>query len=226
VTETGRYEAVELERLVEEAAPSATEIVFDLTDRVTPVPPSRQMQSAPPVAVSMTPVAVAVAVRRPAPAASRNWRTIGLVAAACVGIFAVVGVGAELGDQARKAPVAAAAPPPPETPTRITTAVVEAPQAPAATGPSTVTFSANDLPNVPVAHPPAIAPATPRAPVVVAAAPKAVVAPKVEAPAEAPAAPAAAAPAVVAPAAPAAAPIQPKPKAADDDLRHFLDDRR
>jgi serine/threonine-protein kinase len=208
VIDTGPYDAIQLERLMKEAGPSEPSIVdvdVELDLVVT--------RSAPPPAVSITiapaPLTLQAQKRR------RGRRVAVLAAAACLGLgiaggaFAWSSAGAFSVSAHRAVAAAVAAPAPPPAADRLPArGLADAPKLEAAAG-APVTFAISDLPAVATtqrSRPAAPAPAKP--------------------PASAAVKPAAPAPAVDPIVRSAAAPIQPQPKASDDDLRRFLDDRR
>ena len=214
VETTGPYEALVLEDLVERATAKSL-LPDDPHERVTPVPsldrtpePSVISQSTPPTAITVAPPpaplrsSLAATLNGAPPARSRIPI---FAAAACVAIGVIIGVGSTR--ISTEAPAAAAA------------GIVAAPPPPVAEAP---------LPRAPLTLAP-LAPA-PIAPAPVAPAPIAVAdlraapaAPRARAAAAAPKAPA---PTVDPLGQSAAAPIHPVPKASDDELRRFLDDRR
>ncbi|HSO35673.1 MAG TPA: serine/threonine-protein kinase [Labilithrix sp.] len=219
VVDTGPYEALVLETLVQRAAsPSLSLPPDEVLDRKTPVAPLATAPDKTPepsvVSTSVAPLAISVAPLRPslaaslaaAPAKPRASRKAAFAAAACVAVGVVIGVGSTR--LSREAPAAAgivAAPPPP---------LAEAPlpspprvEAPVATAPAAIAVSALRAAPLPAAPRARAAGGTPRA-------------------APAPAAPPPAAPVDPLVRSAAAAPLQPTPKASDDDLRRFLDDRR
>jgi len=238
VVDTGPYDALVLERLVKEAVPGGSEqsieVEFSVPDlaqlaKDEPAPleatpePMVVTASVPPVAFSVLPpppASPAPPARVAAPFTKR--RTTMMVAAACLAM-GVLAIGAvtmrasasrALGaSPSRATPALTAEAPPPAV------ELSNVPAAPAAAAPiiapppKVATLAVSELPSI--AAPRGRAPA-PRAGA------KARAAEPVAAPA--PAAPAAASvdPVVQS----AAAPVQPQPKASDDDLRRFLDDRR
>ena len=218
VVDTGRYEAQVLEQLVKDAGPSEQSIDVEMDAPSSPSlggadmtpEPSVVTRSAPPVAITVAPAAVAMKAASPAPP-SRRGRTFAFAAAACIGIGAVVLAVATRGAPS-SSPAALAAEPPPAVKSDPLPPQAQAP-APARTPPAEPrSLAISDLPSAPPA-----APAKPLAP---SAKPRATVAAKGAAPA------AEAGPAVDPIVRSASAPIQPQPKASDDDLRRFLDDRR
>ena len=215
VDSTGKYQALVLEDLVERAA--------DPHGRLTPVPssdktpePSVVSQSVAPVAITVAPPApaalstapAALAPLRPSLAATpRRSRTPVVAAAACIAIGVIIGIGTTRLSSEAPASAAAgivAAPPPfaPELPLPRVETPLAVPQDPAP-------IAVGELHAAPTAPKPRAG-----APRTVAAAP----------PVAAPAPPAEAVEPLVHSA--AAAPNHPVPKASDDDLRRFLDDRR
>ena len=219
VVDTGRYEAQVLEQLVKDAGPSAPWIDVEMDPPSSPSvgaadttpEPVVVTRSAPPVAITLSPAALAP--KAASPATSRKWRGAGFAAAACIGIGAVVLAIATRGSSPSSPPAALAAEPPPAAKSEPLPTPAQA-QTPSAE-PHALAIS--DLPTAPPnAHVRPLAPgAKPRAASPAKGAPAAAAA----------AAPAPAVDPIVRSAA-AAAPIQPQPKASDDDLRRFLDDRR
>jgi serine/threonine-protein kinase len=231
VVDTGRYEAQVLEKLVQDAGPSEPSIDVELDAPSSPSvgtadrtpEPTVVTRSAPPVAITLAPppaTARQMVARSATP--SRSWRTAAFAAAACIGVGAVAIALATRNAPLSSAPAALAAAPPPAAQGERPPAAVAPPLTPPVAEPRALAIA--DLPSAPAtAHAKSLAPSPkPRA-----AGAKGVAA----------GAPAAAAPAAVAPAAEpapatdpivrsASAPIQPQPKASDDDLRRFLDDRR
>jgi serine/threonine protein kinase len=212
VVDTGPYDAIELERLMKEAGPSEPSVVdVDVELDLVVTRPAIAAPSAPPppVAISIAPAPLAqLAHARP-----RARRTAALVAA-CVGLCAAAGAFAWSSASASptsRAAIAAAAPaPPPADEPLPAPRPAEAPKTePAPKAP--VTFAISDLPAIATTQR-----SRPAVPVALA---------RTVTPA-APGAPASPAPAVDPIVRSAAAPIQPQPKASDDDLRRFLDDRR
>lgn len=228
VVDTGPYDAVVLERLVKEAAPSEASIDVSIdvsieTSVAEIAPAVRETPSTPPVSLSLAPPAAPFAAQLASPAPPRASRTMLFVAGACIGFGAIVGAlsarmparvpGGEAVTSQAGPQVAITLPSPHASP-----ALEAAPAAAAvaAGSPALPALAVGDLPAVAVTSPPpprtglpsdvklraASAPAAAKAP---AATPEAAVDPVVRS---------------------AAAPIQPQPKAADDDLRRFLDDRR
>jgi eukaryotic-like serine/threonine-protein kinase len=183
------------------------EILVDIEPSVRDVGAVETAPMPPPASIVPPPVARTVpppSRERPTvltrmPPGARRWRAAGLVAASACLVVAVV-IGAQ--SMRTQAPIEAAAPPPPTE--------LEAPAAPAPAPEPTsepgalAVIAATALPD----SPPAAAPAKALAPALVAA-------PKLRGPKPA---------AGVAPA--PAATSKPEPKASDDDLRRFLDDRR
>ena len=222
VVDTGPYEAIELERALRDAAPSerdvASEPVLPLTSSrnadKTPVPVT-VTASSPPVAITVAPARTALGPTLAAAGArpKRHWRTAAIVAAACVAAGALA-----IGGSLRSGEPSASRP-------ATTGAVVSRPAAPAAPP------AAEPLPAaIAVTVTPTPVAAAPVAPAPVAihdlpvATATAVTAPAAAAPGRArPRAAAAVDPLVRSAAAPMS---QPQPKASDDDLRRFLDDRR
>jgi serine/threonine-protein kinase len=216
VLDTGRYQAQVLEQLVKEAAPSDASIDIDdiemeLVADKTPEP-TVVTRSAPPVAITLPPPRLADQLKASSPEASRSsrtWRTPVFAAAACVGLGALIFAVATRGSAPPATPSAAAhaAEPPPAA---MTAPPVAQPAQP--TQPAPRALSIADLPSAPpAAETKPLAPsaklhaATPAKGGSAAAAPAPTVDPIVRS---------------------ASAPIQPQPKASDDDLRRFLDDRR
>jgi serine/threonine-protein kinase len=214
VVDTGPYDALVLEQLVKEAAPSTPQVAPQANASPVPAPDKTPV----PVVVtrSLLPPAVAVTIApnatssRTAPP-SRSWRSTALVAAACIALGVVAGAFAmrRASAIAPVAPVAAAqapapvaAEPLPAPEVKVATSASVAQPAPS---PSMPTLSVSDLPATHVAPPSR----RPRGSKVAQGATP-----------EAPAPPAD--PIVQS----ASAPMQPQPKASDDDLRRFLDDRR
>lgn len=235
VVDTGPYDAVVLERLVKEAGPSEASIdvamdpsvpdvataVLDRTPMPSsPIPVAPVGPSIPPVAMSVAPPVGSLAAQLAPYPARRRSRATFFVAGACIGFGALVGV---LSTRVSSGTAAASLAPPPQIAMTSVPAVAAPPARPAnAAVPVTPTLSVGDLPAVAVSSPRArqapagdaktratspVSTSTPAAPAT--AAPSADPAPAVDPIARA-----------------AAAPIQPQPKAADDDLRRFLDDRR
>ena len=216
VVDTGPYELAELERALREAKPSDRNITKDALPPSSAPPrnadktpePVTVTQSSPPVAMTLAPRApspltpLRSSLAEPLPTTSRRWRTAALVAAAC-GLAGIVALAVSLqsveSPEARSsAVVPASPPPPPPADDPVPVGVVAAP-APVAI---------RDLPAAaPVAN---VVPAKTAAPVALVTTAR----------------PRSAPPAVDPIVRSAAAPIQPQPKASDDDLRRFLDDRR
>jgi eukaryotic-like serine/threonine-protein kinase len=226
VVDTGRYAAQELEKLVQDAGPSAPSIDVDLDTPSSPSlaaaadmtpEPSVVTRSAPPVAITVAPLAAAPSPKAAPSAPSRTWRTAGIAAAACIGIGAVAFALATRGSSPSPSSASLAAEPPPAAKSDPLPAQATAPaqpRAPVATAPAAEprSLAIADLPSAPAtAHPKALAPSAK---------------PRSGAPAKAGASPAEPAPAADPIVRSASAPIQPQPKASDDDLRRFLDDRR
>lgn len=249
VVDTGPYDAIVLERLVKEAGPSDASIdvvmepsVPDVTAAARERPPATTVvtpvvairptsPSTAPVALSITPPASSSAAPlaaqlAPAPAPRSSRTMLLFVAAACIGFGAVVGV---LSSRMSSTPSSAAAhvshvSQPPPAVTALPPAPLDTPVASTATpaAPITPSLAVGDLPAMPAAtaaSPRARGEARPRA-----ASPSAPSPASPASPARGPAADTA--PAVDPIVRSAAAPIQPQPKASDDDLRRFLDDRR
>jgi hypothetical protein len=223
VVDTGPYEAVELERALRAAQAAEPEVVKAPSDAPsaagsadkTPVPVTvSTTTSSPPVAMTVTPPTASLRATLAAPGfrRRRDWRTAGLVAAACLtaGVVALA-VSLQASDAPARSTAATTAAPPPST----------APEAPATAvpvaevRPVTATATATAVAVTPT--PLAIAP-TAAAPVAIHDLPAA---PSTSARARPRPAPAAD-PLVRS----AASPMQPQPKASEDDLRRFLDDRR
>jgi serine/threonine-protein kinase len=201
VVDTGPYEPLVLEELVKEAVPSTPQVAPAPDKTPVPVVVTR---SVPPVAITIAPPVAPVA-------RARQWRSTALVAAACIGL-GVVGGGVAMQR-------ASAVPPP----TPVAAAAAAHLAAPPAADP------------LPAPEVKASAPAQAAASVAAPDAPRAVSvselpamqpviqpAPANRRPRGSRGAPAAADPVVQS----ASAPMQPQPKASDDDLRRFLDDRR
>ena len=216
VVDTGRYEAQALEQLVREAGPSAPSIDVDMDPPSSPMlsaleatpEPVVVTRSAPPVAMTVYPQKLALSPQTPAP--SRKGRTAAFAVAACIGLGAVVITLATRSPSPPPATLAAA--PPPATQTEPMPAPQAQPARAAATDVRPLAIA--DLPSAPsTAHPRLLAPGAK---------------PHATTPTKGIAATAAAepAPAVDPIVRSASAPIQPQPKASDDDLRRFLDDRR
>lgn len=209
VVDTGPYDAVELARLVEEAGPSERSVVDVDVDVELDLVVTR---SAPPPAVAFT-IAPAPLPLHAQPL-RRGRRAAVLAAAACVGL-AIAGAtfawssaaGPSASGHGSVAAVitAVAAPAPPPAADDLPARGLEAPKVEAAAG-APVTFAISDLP--------AVATRQPSRPAARAPNPAGL------------AKPAAPAPTVDPVVRSADAPIQPQPKASDDDLRRFLDDRR
>ena len=228
VVDTGPYEALVLERLKKEAVPECSEQAIDVEFSVpdlSQLAAEAHQQTPEPVVVtaSVPPVAFSIAAPLPvlpprAPATDSKRRTTMMVAAACIamGMLAIGAVtmrGSASRASASSAATSAAEAPPPvvDLPQAAALAKVEA----ATTVPEVTTLGVNELPSIAKgARARALAPR-----------------PEVASAKTRPSEPVAA---VAAPAAPAAdpivpsvaAPTQPQPKASDDDLRRFLDDRR
>jgi serine/threonine protein kinase len=220
VVDTGPYELAELERALREAKEGDRNATKDAVTLPPPAPrntdktpvPVTVSPSSPPVAMTLAPPALSP-LRSTLAEPSRRWRTAALVAAAC-GLAGTVALAVSLqsveSPESRAAGVVVPASPPPPPPADEPLPVaVSSPIAAAA-------VAIRDLPAAPAAT---VAP------------PAAAEAPRTASPS----APAAGAHPRAAPAAPptvdplvrsAAAPLPPKPKASDDDLRRFLDDRR
>ena len=210
VLDTGRYQAQVLEQLVKEAAPS--DLSIDIEMDLVRVPDETQeaavvTRSAPPVAITLPPPRLAEQLKASAPKATRTWRAPVFAAAACIGIGAMVLAVATRGTSPSSTSAAAAhaAEPPPAAMTAPPPAQPAAPTEPRA-------LSISDLPAAPpTAQTKSLAPAA---------------RPRPGSPAKGATA-AEPAPAVDPIVRSASAPIaQPQPKASDDDLRRFLDDRR
>ena len=216
VVDTGRYEAQTLEQLVKEAGPSAPSIDVDTDAPSSPMLPVLEAtpepvvvtRSAPPVTMTVAPQKLALSPKTPAP--SRKGRTAAFAIAACIGLGAVVTTLATRNASPPSATLAAAPPPAAQT------EPMPAPQAQPARAAAVEVrpLAIADLPSAPsTAYAKPLAPgAKPRAAMptkAIAATVAAEQAPVVD-------------PLVRS----ASAPIQPQPKASDDDLRHFLDDRR
>ena len=216
VVDTGRYEAQTLEQLVKEAGPSAPSIDVDMDAPSSPMLPALETtpepvvvtRSAPPVTMTVAPQKLALSPKTPAP--SRKGRTAAFAIAACIGLGAVVTTLATRNASPPSATLAAAPPPAAQT------EPMPAPQAQPARAAAVEVrpLAIADLPSAPsTAYAKPLAPgAKPRAAMptkAIAATVAAEQAPVVD-------------PLVRS----ASAPIQPQPKASDDDLRHFLDDRR
>lgn len=226
VVDTGRYEAQVLEQLVKDAGPSAPSIDVEMDAPSSPSlgdadmtpEPSVVTRSAPPVAMTVAPPVPVLAPKAASPAPpSRRGRTFAFAAAACIGIGAIALALATRGSSPSSSPAALAAEPPPAAKNDpLPVQAQPQPQAPAAARPPSAeprALAISDLPSAPPATQPK--PLAPSAKL------------RATAPAKGAAAPAAeAAPAVDPIVRSASAPIQPQPKASDDDLRRFLDDRR
>lgn len=247
VVDTGKYEALVLEQLVKEAAPSAplfdVELELELEDviedepiqQTVPITVPMTMQAkvpapvrsvAPPVSITVPPPKPLMqTLAHPAAKASGRWQMPALGVAACL-LIAAAAVG--FGGRGASTPTTSSPPAP----------VAAAETLPAAkSDPLPLPAQQVEAPP-PVAEPRALAISDlPTAPATAAAAPApspVAVAPSAKPHAAGPAPRAAAAPAPAADAPPAAdpivrsasAPLQPQPKASDDDLRRFLDDRR
>jgi eukaryotic-like serine/threonine-protein kinase len=238
VVDTGPYDAIVLERLVKEAAPSdgAIEISLepsasdlaaaaaDRTPEPTVVSPEREPSRAPaaPPAPAPAPFAPLAAQLTPTRAPRASSRTMLLVAAACIGFGAVVGaLSMRMSSPAPSTTFAATAPPRAPAPLAVAAPGTPVAPSPAETveEPALPTLAIGDLPS----DAPAQAPSRARVPSPTAAKARAASAPPST---EASARAVEPAPAVDPIVRSAAAPIQPKPKASDDDLRRFLDDRR
>lgn len=192
VVDTGPYDALVLETLVQRAA-SRSLLPDDPHERITPVPSSDRTPEPSVVSASgnpsVAPLAITVA---PPPPAARSRKPL-FVATACVAIGVIIGISSTRISSEEPAAAAAgivAAPPPPvdETPLPLSPLTLT----PLALTPLTPTPLA-PTPAPAHAHAPAHAPAHAVDPIVRSA---------------------------------AADPIHPVPKASDDDLRRFLDDRR
>jgi serine/threonine protein kinase len=232
VVDTGPYEIAELERALREAKESDRNVTKHAAAPPRPAPrntdktpvPVTMSPSSPPVAMTLAPPAAIAATATAAsplrstlaePSPSRRWRTAALVAAAC-GLAGAVALAVSLqsveSPESRTAGVVVPASPPPPPPAEDSVPVTS--PTPGAPAPVAI----HDLPATAPAAATVSPPATAGAPRT--AAPSA---PATGAhPRSAPAAPPAVDPLVRS----AAAPIPPKPKASDDDLRRFLDDRR
>lgn len=208
VLETGRYQALVLEQLVKEAKPRAS------------VPPGAPLSEEEPVLALValaprSPSHAPVAFTLPPAPPSKRWGRLALVAAACLCLAggavaaswlqsanASAGASASIGADPHKAPMtkAAATTPPPPAVALPAVAVADLPAKASADAKAKADAKANANAKADAKH---------------AARGRAAVAAKTEAaPVEDP---------VVRS---AAAPIPPQPKAPDDDLRRFLDDRR
>lgn len=216
VVDTGPYEALVLETLVKKAAPSAVApsepAVGAPTEKTTEKTPEPVVTSSvAPLAITVAPLfAAPLAAQLVTPPKRSVARTIAIAAAACVAASALIGVGIGVGSaRTSVGPSTAiqAAPPP-----RAESLAPVAPVAPIAPGPAPI------LPATEAAAAPAVAVSALRT--VPAALPRT----HPGSPAK-PAAPPAA-PSVDPIVRSAAAPIHPEPKASDDELRRFLDDRR
>jgi len=237
VISTGPYDAVELEQLVKEAGPSEPSVDVDVDvdveiDLIAPraVSASRATGAGPvPAPLALTPSVPPVSITSaPPPLAqhapsrlARKWRATALVAAACMGIGGVVG-GVAL-QRSSSAPsgrafAAVEAPPAANNDPAPAQGLPSAPKvAPARAGAPPAALP----PTLAVADLPAATPRPRGRPLAPGGKPRAPSpAPKTGAPAAEPT------PAVDPIAASASAPMQPQPKAPDDDLRRFLDDRR
>ncbi len=214
VVDTGRYEAQALEHLVKQAASSAPSIDVDMDAPSSPVPAALEAtpppvvvtRSAPPVAMTVAPPKLATSPKATGP--SRKGRTAAFAVAACLGLSAVVLTFATRSSSPSSLSPTLSAPPLPAAKTE-PMPLPEAQPAPAASALARPLAIA-DLPSaLPPSHAKPIAPgAKPRssAPAKGAAVdPTPTVDPIVRS---------------------ASAPIQPQPKASDDDLRRYLDDRR
>jgi serine/threonine protein kinase len=219
VVDTGPYELAELERALRAAKDSDRNLGHDAVTSPAPAPrntdktpvPVTVSASSPPVAMSVAPPAamspatvspMRSTLAEPSVPPSRRWRTAALVAAAC-GLAGTVALAASFqsieAPESRAAGVVIPASPPPPPPAE------EALPGPALTAAAPAAVTIRDLPS-------ATATALPRRATTAADGAHARVAPVA----------AAVDPNVHS----AAAPIPPKPKASDDDLRRFLDDRR
>ncbi len=199
VETTGKYDALVLEDLVERAAARSL-AADDPHQRVTTVPSSDRTPEPSVLTQSVAPVALVAPVAAPA-----RSRVPFFAAAACIAIGVMIGVGTTR--LSTEAPAAAAAgivaappPPAPQLPLPRFETPLAVPQGPAP-------VAVGDL--QPAGTAPKARAAAPRTLAAVPAAPPA---------------PAEAVDALVHSA--AAAPNHPVPKASDDDLRRFLDDRR
>ena len=229
VVDTGPYELAELERALREAKESDRNVGNDAATLPPPAPrntdktpvPVTVSPSSPPVAMTLAPSPSPSPLRStlasPSPSPSRRWRTAALVAAAC-GLAGTVALAVSLKSveslDSRAAGVVVPASPPPPPPAD------ESMPAVPATAVAAPPVAIHDLPS-------ATAPATATAvaPPATTATPMTAATGALAAGARPRAAPAAV-PAVDPNVRSAAAPISPKPKASDDDLRRFLDDRR
>jgi serine/threonine-protein kinase len=195
VVDTGPYEALVLEELVKEAAPSTRQLA-----ETAATPPSPDKTPVPVVVTrSVPPVAVTLAPPPPSPA--RQWRTTALVAAACIGLGVFAGAFAmHRASSTPSSSVSAAAvhtpPPPAAEPLPEPVAKAAMPASPAV---QPATLSVSDLPAMPTSK------ARPRSPAAKSGvAPAAPVDPIVHS---------------------ASAPMQPQPKADDDLRRFLDDRR-
>lgn len=195
---TAKRDALANDAIRLQAQPSLRDVDVDI--EVEPsIPPPPVARTVPPPAPSTGRDAITVVTR--APASPRRWRATALAAAAACVVVGVVAFAQRASSHAPSATAAAAPLPPPPAPTTNAEPAAPAPVAPREATPAVVAASA--LPDSQPNAAPAAPTTKPRAP-------------KVAAPAEVPAAAAA----------PAAPTTQPEPKASDDDLRRFLDDRR
>jgi len=221
VVDTGPYELAELERALREAKESDRNVGNDAATLPPPAPrntdktpvPVTVSPSSPPVAMTLAPSP------SPSPSPSRRWRTAALAAAAC-GLAGTVALAVSLqsveSPDSRAAGVVVPASPPPPPPAD------ESMPAVSATAVAAPPVAIHDLPSATAT---ATATATAVAPPATTATPMTAATGALAAGARPRAAPAAV-PAVDPNVRSAAAPISPKPKASDDDLRRFLDDRR
>jgi serine/threonine-protein kinase len=206
-----------------------------VTANETPPPPPAALSEAPaaaakpstpPVATTLPPPALPLAAQlaadRSAPGRPRGML---LVAAACVALGAVVGALSMKVSARSSAPLAAPAPlaelPPAAAtaPAAIASAVTSAPVSPTSSSSPSSALSVRELPAS------AAAP-RPRAPAAADSSKRRAAGLALPANPSAAAAAEPAVPAVDSVLRAAAAPVQPQPKASDDDLRRFLDDRR
>jgi len=220
VVDTGRYEAQVLEQLVKDAGPSERSIDVEMDAPSSPSLGSADMtpeptvvtRSVPPVAITVAPPEVAMKAASHAPP-SRRGRTFAFAAAACIGLGAVVIALATRGSAPSSSPAALAVEPPPaaKSDPLPSQARAQAPAPPRTPSAEPRSLAISDLPSAPpAAQPKPLAPSAK---------------PRPAGPAKGAAA-AEPAPAVDPIVRSASAPIQPQPKASDDDLRRFLDDRR
>ena len=226
VVDTGPYDAVELERALREAqrADSERDVVRERDKTPVPTTVSASVAASsppPPVAITVAPpVSLRSTLAVPDRSPRRHWRTAGLVAVAAIaaGVVAVAGSLQSVDAPSPRAasntvvvtPVAVPSPVTPIAPNVEPTPIAAIPAAQVVPSSSASTASAA---STLAAMPARALPAAPSS-----ASPSTRVRPR----SATAAAPASGDPLVRS----AAAPIQPQPKASDDDLRRFLDDRR